>query len=530
MADVSAVVIGAGVNGLVAATILARAGAQVQVLEAADEIGGAGRTVSFGHGYRAPLGPDTLPAIASDILWATGVDLTELRLRPAAHSLSVTEGGRILSRHADRVEDARALAALDRADADAMPVFEALLSRLAARIRPLLFAPLPDTATRAGVLTRPRQMEAALGALEAQETADCARLLVQSLRDRLDRSFRSDDLKGLIAGRALAGVGRGPYAPLTAAHLLRPWLGSGPCVPATGLMLDGGLKALAGALARALAEAGGSLRLSAPVRGLTLANDRVTGAVLDSGEEIPADLLVSSLDPAVTLSLLVEAGAPAGDLLLDLVGEPAAGAPVRLAFGLDRRPGFALLPERFRARPGLLHLSQSMASLEAAHDEARAGQVPSRPWADLCVSSDGDPGLAPAEGAVLTATLYPLPQHLAEGPWDEAAREGLLDRITAEIDALSPGFRNLVRARAIWGAGDWDTLIGAGTTGPYQGDLGLERLWSARPLPELSQYRLPVRNGYLCGSGVHPGPLVLGAPGYNAARRILGDLRGLRAA
>ena len=59
----------------------------------------------------------------------------------------------------------------------------------------------------------------------------------------------------------------------------------------------------------------------------------------------------------------------------------------------------------------------------------------------------------------------------------------------------------------------------------FHGEMGLDQLMFMRPVPGYGQYRTPIDRLYLCGAGTHPGGGVTGAPGYNAAREILSDLK-----
>lgn len=59
----------------------------------------------------------------------------------------------------------------------------------------------------------------------------------------------------------------------------------------------------------------------------------------------------------------------------------------------------------------------------------------------------------------------------------------------------------------------------------FQGELTFDQLLFNRPFPGYAQYRGPVKGMYMCGSSNHPGGGVMGAPGTNAAREILRDLR-----
>ena len=59
----------------------------------------------------------------------------------------------------------------------------------------------------------------------------------------------------------------------------------------------------------------------------------------------------------------------------------------------------------------------------------------------------------------------------------------------------------------------------------FHGEHALDQLFAFRPLLGWAQYRTPINKLYLCGSGTHPGGGITGAPGANAAREIIHDLK-----
>ena len=72
---------------------------------------------------------------------------------------------------------------------------------------------------------------------------------------------------------------------------------------------------------------------------------------------------------------------------------------------------------------------------------------------------------------------------------------------------------------------DLETIYGLTESGIFHGRHDLDQLFSLHPHPHAAQYRTPVQDLYLCGSGTHSGGGVSGAPGYNATRRVIADLK-----
>ena len=119
------------------------------------------------------------------------------------------------------------------------------------------------------------------------------------------------------------------------------------------------------------------------------------------------------------------------------------------------------------------------------------------------------------------------PYHLREGDWD-LEREGLGDLVLKSLEAYAPGLSDLVIARQVLTPLDLERDYGLTEGHPLHGEPGLDQFFAWRPLLGHARYRFGIEGLYLCGSGAHPGGGVTGAPGANAAREILSDLKRRR--
>ena len=93
------------------------------------------------------------------------------------------------------------------------------------------------------------------------------------------------------------------------------------------------------------------------------------------------------------------------------------------------------------------------------------------------------------------------------------------------MDSHAPGFAKSVLGRQIHSPLDLERRFGLIGGDIFHGKMGLDQLFSARPLIGAADYRMPLKGLYLCGSGAHPGGGVTGAPGHNAAHAVLADRR-----
>jgi phytoene dehydrogenase-like protein len=144
----------------------------------------------------------------------------------------------------------------------------------------------------------------------------------------------------------------------------------------------------------------------------------------------------------------------------------------------------------------------------------------------MLIPSTIDDSLAPSGAHVASLfcqhTMFDLP----DGKTWETCREEVADLMIATVDNHAPGFAASVIARQILSPLDLENIFGLTGGDIFHGALGLDQLFSARPLLGHADYRGPLAGLYLCGAGAHPGGGVTGAPGHNAAREIIGDLTG----
>ena len=106
-------------------------------------------------------------------------------------------------------------------------------------------------------------------------------------------------------------------------------------------------------------------------------------------------------------------------------------------------------------------------------------------------------------------------------------KDKFADRCFDILDEYAPNFKQSVIARQVLTPLDLERTFSLTGGNIFQGAMTLNQLFLFRPVPGCADYRTPIKGLYLCGSAAHPGGGVMGAPGLNAAREILG--RRLRA-
>jgi phytoene dehydrogenase-like protein len=495
-----AIVIGSGPNGLAAALTLAQAGWRVRVLEAQARPGGAVYSLETTlPGYLHDVGAAFFPfAHVSPAFRQFRLDEVGLQWRAGVYESShpAPDGTCVsIARDIDRAAQSFGV------DADAWRWLAQWQADMGQRLPDALLAPLPGM--------RPALN---LGVRNLFRLA-CAGMSTAAGYSR--RLFRTDAARRVIPGLALH-VDLGPEDFSSAALGLVLALlaaGSGFQVPV------GGAKAITHAMLTRLNQAGGHLQLNTRVESIIVRQHRAVAVRTSSGDEIP-----------VAKAILADVGAPA--LYLRLLPDRHVSGWVRQSirnfrygwgtFKMDwalSRPVPWLAEEARQA--AVVHAGDSIDDLIRFTNEARAGELPSNPYLVIGQQSLLDPTRAPAGCQTLWAYSR-VPSHLPAG-WD-ASKEMFANRIERRIEGLAPGFRALVRGRAIFAPPDLESMnenLVGGDLGGGSAHFSHQLFW--RPLFPYFRYRTPVEGVYLCSASAHPGAGVHGACGFNAARVALGD-------
>jgi phytoene dehydrogenase-like protein len=521
-----AIVIGAGVNGLVAAVTLARAGKRVVVLESAAAIGGMGRTMEVAPGFRvAPVEGDAgwLPPEAARELGLAGVAAVQPEV-----PLTVAAGpGDFLSLPRDPAAASATIRRRSPADAERWPAFVDLVHELAGFLSVLYQRPAPDLgASGLGELAALAGLGRRFRALGGDRMVDLLRVLPMPVQELLDDRFDSGLLKAAIGAGGVQGICQGPRSGGTSFVLLHHLVGAPRGVMRGRGHWPRGPEDLAIALGGAARARGVTIRTEARVEHILVRDDRVTGVVLATGEELPAPLVLSTASPTRTLLGLVDPVWLDPELLLAVRNIRYRGVESRVVFALDALPEFPGLPHQSQALAGVLSLTPSLDALERAFDAAKYGVESPAPAVEVAFPSIAAPALAPEGKHVMVARVQYTPYSLRDGVWDERRAAALGDRVQSAIAVVAPGFADRILRRVVLTPADLEARFGLTEGATSHGELGLDQILFMRPVAGLGRHATPLAGLYLAGAGTHPGPGIAGGAGWLAAKRALASSAG----
>ena len=516
-----AIVIGAGANGLVAAATLAKAGRRVLVLERESHAGGPWRTSEFAPGFRAPLSEDGgwLPPGVARELGLGALPTTEPEI---AGSVSDGDGTLFsLPRHpGDAMDTIRRRSARD---SSRWTAFAQRIHKFAGFLGALYELPPPDVdATALRELVPMVGLGRRFRALGRADMTELLRVLPMPVQDLLDDTFETAALKAMIGAGGVRDLRQGPRSGGTGFVLLHYLVGApAGSVRARAWWRDGpdAFTAAAEAVAR---KHGAALRTNADVAHVVVRDDAVRGVVLASGEEVSAPVVLSTLDPSRTLLGLVDPVWLDPEFLHAVRQIRFRGCTAIVRYALDRLPDVPGDDAR-RALASVTSLTPTLDALERAYDAAKYGAVSRDPHVEISVPSLRWPSLAPQGRHVMVARVQYAPHELRDGDWDDDASRALAGAATAAIARVAPGFADRVLHQDVLTPRDLEARHGFTEGDVTQGALMLDQILFMRPVAGWGRYAMPIDGLYLGGAGAHPGPGILGGPGWLAAKRVLAD-------
>jgi phytoene dehydrogenase-like protein len=515
-------IIGGGHNGLVCAAYLARAGKRVLVLERRERVGGAAMSEEVFPGFRFSVFSYVVSLLRPEIIRDLELPRHGLHILPLESTLTPLPNGDYLAQWNDHDQNRRELARHSLRDAEAYDEFGVELHQMARLIKPILGVAPPDPAS-----LHPRELldlaklARMFRNIEKKKFNALWKLLTLSSADYLDTWFETEALKATKSASGIIGTLLGPRSPGTAYVLLHHYMGELDGVFRAWGFAKGGNGSVSAAIASAARSFGAEIRTNAPVAQILIHNGKAKGVVLEGGEEIRADVVISGADPRHTfLGLVGEKNLPQ-DFAESIRRFKFRGASAKVNLALGELPSFTCMPGRGPHLRGAVSISPSVAYLERAYDDAKYGEISRRPYMDIVIPSMLDPAMAPPGKHVMSIFVQYAPYQL-NGGWNDARREALGDAVIDTLAEYAPNIKSAILHRQVVTPADIERIVGLAEGNIFQGELSLQQMFFLRPAPAWSRYSTPIKGLWQCGSGTHPGGGVMGASGRNAAFALLG--------
>ena len=521
-----AIVVGAGHNGLTNAAFLAKAGLDVLVLEKNDHTGGATVSRELHTGWKYSNCSYVCSLLRPEVYRALDLAKYGLQVVPYGGSVTISQNGDYYASYVDGDASRREMMRHSHRDADAEHRFERDIMRQCRFIRQFLLRTAPDPAS-----FKPRDLMELLHIgrkfwdLGEETIYDTMRFYTMSIAEFLDEYFESDLIKASHAGSGIIGSAMGVMSPGTAYVLLHHAMGDVDGTAGAWGFARGGMGAIAKAMHLCFEDHGGTTVSGSGVEQILVKNGKVTGVALENGDEYEADIVVSNMTLPRTFLECMDPKDLRPEFLEKCRNFKIRGSSGKINVALEGVPQFTALKGNTEIMRSDMHLIDSIERLERAYDDWKDGIWSRDPYIDMLIPSLTDPTMAPPGKHFMSLFIQYVPPKVRGKDWTDEDRDAFRDTVFNQIEEYAPGFKNLVAHAEVRTPRELENEVGLTEGNIFQGELTMDQLLFNRPIPGYAQYRGPVKGLWMCGSSNHPGGGVMAAPGANAAREILMDLK-----
>ncbi|MEO1042014.1 MAG: NAD(P)/FAD-dependent oxidoreductase [Pseudomonadota bacterium] len=527
-----AIVIGAGHNGLTTANYLAMGGLSVCVLEQRDVIGGAAVSEEFHPGFRNSIASYVVSLLRPEVV--DELELKKYGYEPILlqNSFYPDSKGDYLLLTDDDDHNRRQYEKFSSTDYQALSQYYEFVEQTGEIISSQWLKEPPKLSV-SGLSDMISSAKLGLDVLKLNEESRHRMLqfLIGAPVTIIDRWFESEKIKAMVAASCTPANYASLHQPGAAMAMLHHAVGEVDGEKGGWGLVKGGMGTITQAMGKSAEAKGVVIRTGVPVGKIIVENGVASGVQLESGETLFAKTIAANTDPNRTfLKLLGEEHLPTG-FAKDIGAIRQESASLRMNLALSGLPEFACIPgkELGPHHKASIMFIESKDHVETAYNAARSGRPADPPFIDALIPSTIDDTLTDEPGThVMSLLCKYMPYDLEDGKsWDNE-KERVTENVLNYLSTMIPNLRDILVATQCLTPLDLERMFGMTRGDICHGRLEPDQLFSARPHPDAAQYGTPVKNLYLCGSGAHPGGGVTGAPGRNAAKRILKDWKRLR--
>lgn len=510
-----AIIVGGGHNGLVTASYLAKAGLKVAVFERREIVGGASVTEELWPGIKVSTGAYVLSLFRPRIIEDLQLKKFGLKVYIKDPGLFLPlENGKKLYIWSDLRKTQKEIEKFSKKDAKNYEKWIKFWDPLYELADFLMLNPPVNL----------NELEELVRIIKSfnidEETAlSLARVFVTDGKTLLDEFFESDEVKSALIEDAVVGTFASPSAPGTAYVLAHHVIGEVNGVKGAWGYVEGGMGGITQALRRAAESLGVEIHTSSPVDEIIVKNDEVQGIKLANGKVIESKIVVSNADPKTTFLRLLRNYDIDEELLRKIRNLKTTGVSFKIVGYSTELPDFGngktLQPEHIASEL----IMPSVEYIEKAYHDAVTLGYSKEPWLSINIQSSVDPTVAPP--GKFSVSIFG--QYLPYNPKLDEMKEKVAELTFSKIREFAPNFK--LEKYEVLTPLDIERRFGITGGNIFHLDMTPDQLYVFRPLPSMSRYATFIKGLYLCGSGTHPGGGVTGAPGYNAANKILEDVK-----
>ena len=519
-----AVIIGGGHNGLVCSFYLAKAGLKVKVLERRNIVGGAAVTEEFHPGFRNSTASYTVsllnPEVIKDMrLKENGLEIVK---RPISNFLPVDDNN-FLKVGGSIEKTQMQFRKFSNHDAEILPEYYRRIENVADVLRDLTTkTPLN---LKGGYINIAKTIfdlaPIARKTNELQE--DLFNLFTKSAKDFLDSWFENDHIKACFGFDSIVGNYASPETPGSAYVLLHHVFGEVDGEKGAWGHALGGMGSITNIMKTVCEENGVDISTKTSVSRVLIENNKATGVKIDDGSVIYSDKVVSNLNPKLLFSKLVNEEDVDKEYLRKILNYKCGSGTFRMNVALSELPDFNCLSGKDvceHHKSGIV-IAPSLTYMDKAFTDAKQYGWSKNPIVEMLIPSTVDSSLAPKGKHVASLFCQQFAPTLPDNRSWHDEKDNAANTIIETVNRFAPNFKDSILGMSILSPLDLEEKLGLVGGDIMHGVMSLDQMWAARPVFNYGDYKTPVKDLFICGSGTHPGGGVTGLPGKNSSREIL---------
>ena len=509
-------IIGGGHNSLVSSAYLAKAGFNVELFESRSEIGGMASTKELIDVYKVPGAAHLLHQTDTRIHKALKLDQHGLTfVASGLKTISINPDGNALIFDDDKVSGDD----ITMNEQKQYKEFRETMKKLSGFFKKSYQIPPPRLGSGDRKdMTRLMSLGWNLRSMGKNSMRHMLKYIAVNIHDVLNEFFDHEHIKGSIALDALLGNRLGPRTNNSVITFLHQLTGDLNGVQGSYAIPEGGMSSYSQALKNAAESAGVKIHINSPVKQIDLdEKNKVRGLILESGEKVNADIVVSGIDPKSTFMCLVGPKNLEAHYVHKISNIRMRGNTSKLHLALSGLPKFKGVDSEDLGHR--IINAPNMKYLELAHDFTKYGEYSDQLPMEIIIPSIHDKSLAPNGHHVLSAAINNTAYDLKDG-WDQS-NAVVLENCLNQLEAMAPGIRKLVVHAELLSPKDIENEYGITGGQWHHGELTFDQFLMLRPIPGMAQHKSPIDSLYLCGAGSHPGGGLMGLAGRNAANEII---------
>ena len=516
----------AGTTGLTTAGYLAKAGIKTLVLEKRSILGGSCVTEEIYPGHNVSTISYIVSLLRDEVV-------RDLDLKKHGFSMIEMEGklaicgDDYLYLNYEEEHDRKEIGRFSDTDYDNMERFDRMLQEAGNVVRKIMMEPPVDLEPGLKDIFPIAKLGIAIKKASPENRHRLIQILTSSACDLIERWFDSQMIKNMFAAATFSGNYSSIKTPGSALPFFSMAVGELDGEIGAWRLVKGGMSGIPEAMASFARSKGAEIRVNAPVKEILVEKGRATGVIMEGGEIIRAKCVAANTDPKRTFLQMLNEKHLDPEFRKDIQQIRMGQGSPKLNLALKGLPDIKFF-EAGKEGPwhrANINIFPNMKEMDANFFEAAAGRIHKKPRLHMVIPSTVDSTLAPAGHHVMSIMAKYYPYELADGKSWDAIKEEVADDIIDYMSEWMPNLRDLIIGRQFISPLDFEREYGLTEGDIFHGRHDLDQLYNLRPHPKAAQYRTPIKGLYMCGSGTHPGGGVTGAPGHNAAKRIIADIK-----